>query len=67
MLDRATIRRMTAATPNRANVSHPGGSHSREILESGTVVPHKRPAAVSAAMAGLRSVSMGPSSNLTTT
>src|ERR1017187_87613 len=60
--DLVTVSRMTAATPNRATVSQPGGSHSRATLDSGTVVPHNRPAAVSAPIARRRSVYMDPSS-----
>jgi hypothetical protein len=50
----ATGSRTAAARPNLANVSQPAGSHSRASLDSGTVVPHRSPAAVSAATARRR-------------
>ena len=48
---RATGSRTAAARPNRTTVSHPGASHSRASLDSGTVVPHSSPAAIRAATA----------------
>ncbi len=56
----ATASRIAAARPKRANVSQPGGSHSRASLDSGTVVPQSRPAAVRAATARRRLVFMPP-------
>jgi len=44
----ATASMIAAARPKRANVSQPGGSHARAIFDSGTVVPHRNPAAVRA-------------------
>jgi hypothetical protein len=60
----AATRRMAAARPKRAKVSQPGGSQPRASLDSGTVVPHSSPAAVSAATARRRSEFMTPSSLL---
>ena len=40
-----------AARPKRTAVSHPGASHCRASLDSGTVVPHSSPAAMRAATA----------------
>ena len=56
----ATASRIAAARPKRANVSQPGGSHSRASLDSGTVVPQRSPAAVRAATAWWRSMFMNP-------
>jgi hypothetical protein len=56
----ATASKTAAARPNRANVSQPGGSHSRASLDSGTVVPQSSPAAVRAATAWPRLVFMPP-------
>ncbi len=56
----ATARSMAAARPKRANVSQPGDSHSRASLDSGTVVPHRSPAEVSAATGRRRSAFMNP-------
>jgi hypothetical protein len=56
---RVAARRIAAAMAKRAKVSDAGGSHSRASLDSGTVVPHSSPAAVSAAMAR-RSKFMNP-------
>jgi hypothetical protein len=56
----AAASRMAAARPKRANVSQPGGSHSRASLDSGTVMPHSSPAAVRAATARRRSAFMTP-------
>jgi hypothetical protein len=53
-------RSTAAARPNRATVSQPGGSHWRASLVTGTVVPHSRPAAASAASAERRSRFMAP-------
>src|SRR5262249_5891240 len=47
---------IAAARPKRTNVSQPVGSHVRASLDSGTVVPHRSPAAVRAATARRRSV-----------
>jgi len=52
----ATASRTRAASPKRANVSQPGGSHSKASLDSGTVVPQSSPAAVRAATARRRLV-----------
>ena len=57
---RTATRSTAAARPNRATVSQPGGSHSRASLVRGTVVPHSRPAAASAATAVRRSRFMAP-------
>ena len=54
----ATASSTAAARPKRAKASQPGGSHSRASLDSGTVVPHSSPAAVSAAIARRRLVVM---------
>jgi hypothetical protein len=59
--NRTAAKSTAAARPNRATVSQPGGSHSRASLVTGTVVPHNRPAAASAATAVRRSRFMGPS------
>jgi len=56
----ATASRTAAARLKRANVSQPGGSHSRASLDSGTVVPQSSPAAVRAATARRRLVVMPP-------
>jgi hypothetical protein len=47
-LDRLTTVRSAAARANLANASQPGASHTRASLDSGTVVPHKIPAAARA-------------------
>jgi hypothetical protein len=60
----ATGSRTAAARPKRANVSQPGGSHSRASLDSGTVVPQSSPAAVRAATARRRLVFMPPWSTI---
>jgi hypothetical protein len=52
--------RIAAARAKRTNASHPGGSHSRASLDSGTVVPQRSPAAVSAATARRGSMFMNP-------
>jgi Lrp/AsnC family transcriptional regulator, leucine-responsive regulatory protein len=52
----ATASMIAAARPKRTSVSQPGGSHSRASLDSGTVVPHRSPAAARAATACRRSV-----------
>jgi Lrp/AsnC family transcriptional regulator, leucine-responsive regulatory protein len=44
-------RSRSAATPKRAKVSHAGGSQYSATFDSGTVVPQKNPAAISAATA----------------
>jgi hypothetical protein len=51
---RAATRRMAAARPNRAKASQPGDSHAKDSFDSGTVVPQRSPAAVSAATARWR-------------
>jgi Lrp/AsnC family leucine-responsive transcriptional regulator len=51
---------IAAASAKRTNASHPGGSHSRASLDSGTVVPQRSPAAVRAATARRRSMFMNP-------
>jgi hypothetical protein len=56
----ATASRIAAARPKRTKVSQPGASQPRASLDSGTVVPHSSPAAVSAATARRRSVFMYP-------
>ena len=53
---RAATRRMTAARPKRAKVSQLGDSHANASFDSGTVVPQRSPAAVSAATARRRFV-----------
>ena len=52
--------RIEEASAKRTNASQPGGSHCRASLDSGTVVPHSRPAAMSAARARRRFVFMLP-------
>jgi Lrp/AsnC family transcriptional regulator, leucine-responsive regulatory protein len=47
-LDRLTTVSSAAARANLANASQPGDSQARASLDSGTVVPHKIPAAASA-------------------
>ncbi len=46
--DRLTTVSSAAATANLANASHPGASHASASLDSGTVVPHRTPAATRA-------------------
>jgi hypothetical protein len=55
---RATGSSTAAARPKRTAVSHPGASHCRASLDSGTVVPHSSPAAMRAATALRRLVFM---------
>jgi hypothetical protein len=52
----ATASVIAAARAKRTNVSQPGASHSRASLDSGTVVPHRSPAALRAATARRRPV-----------
>jgi len=56
----AVVSRIAAARPKRTKVSQPGASQPRASLDSGTVVPHSSPAAVSAATARRRLVFMYP-------
>jgi hypothetical protein len=49
--ERQANSRIAAASPNRATVSQPGGSHCTASLVAGTVVPHSVPAAARAATA----------------
>jgi hypothetical protein len=53
---RAATSRMAAARPNRTKVSQPGDSHAKDSFDSGTVVPQRSPATVSAATARRRFV-----------